>query len=320
MKFLVSGANPKKNYFKEKEGFKYKEAFLILLDWERKKNQKVILYKSPEIHREKSATHMFKTGTLLGTTLIVPTCTEILFIDIKNFLIQKTISLPSFNDLHHVNILKDYLYIANTGAECIQVVNFEGRLLNEYPMAKNPTWKSFKEGTDLRFVGPTKPHETHINHVFFINEVPWVTRFQQRDAIALHDPSKKINLSFGNGKPHDGLVKGDFIYFTLTDGHIVIINKKTLKDEDIINLNSISENNLQLGWCRGIEVIDNNAFVGFSRIRKSKFRDYGSWILHGKKKLPARISQYDIIGKKLINEVKIQSKGAAIFTIRQYPF
>lgn len=316
MIFTISGAYPKKTKLKPKEGFRYGEAYIKLIDWESEKLINELDYKSPIEHRNISASHMFKAGSILNGTLIVPSSTEILFIELKNLNIIKTISLPSFSDLHHVTVREKIIYIANTGAECIQLMDFNGNILDEYHQATDPTWKQYEKGTDLRFIGSTKPHEIHLNHVFFINGEPWFTRFMQRDAIALHDSQKRIELGYSEGKPHDGLVTGDYVYFTLTDGHIVIVNKKSLKAEEVINLNKISNKKQQLGWCRGIEVINNEAFVGFSSIRKSNFVEYGKWITRGKK-LPARIAQYDLIGKKLKKEIEISNKGAAIFMIKK---
>ena len=35
----------------------------------------------------------------------------------------------------------------------------------------------------------TKPHLAHPNHVFHIGDEPWATRFQQKDAVSLLDPT-----------------------------------------------------------------------------------------------------------------------------------
>ncbi len=316
MIFSISGAYPKKGVLKPKAGFRYDEAYVKILDWETGKIVNELHYKSPIEHRDIQASQMFKAGTILDGTLILPSSTEILFIELKSLKILKTISIPSFADLHHVTVKGQVIYVANTGAECVQLMDFDGNIIGEYHQASNPTWKKFKYGTDLRFIGSTKPHEIHLNHVFFINDEPWFTRFKQRDAIALHDPHKRIELGYSEGKPHDGLVLDDYVYFTLTDGYIVIVNKHTLKTEEVIDLNGISDKRLQLGWCRGIEVIENDAFVGFSSIRKSKFVEYGKWIVQGKK-LPARVAQYDLKDKELKKEVEINHKGAAIFMVKK---
>ena len=180
----------------------------------------------------------------------------------------------------------------------------------------SPTWKRLPSNTDLRFAGSTKPHEVHVNYVFFIGNEMWCTRFQQKDAISLTNPQRSIDLSVSEGKPHDGLVSGDFIFFTITDGYIVVVNKNTLKKEGVFNLNEISGKENQLGWCRGLCVSNGLIYVGFSCLRPSKFKEYGSWIIKGRRKLPARIASYCLTSKKLLQERLIGERGAAIFTVR----
>jgi hypothetical protein len=316
MQLLISGGYPRKDHHKRKEGFRYDTAYLVRMNWETGGIVESLNYKSPAEHRHPNATMQFKIGSLVAGELIVPSSTEILFIDATTFSINKVISLPVFNDLHHVSVKNGLCYIANTGMEAVQVMDRDGKIVKEWPMAKDPTWKNFDKNSDYRFVGSTKPHEVHLNYVFFIEGEPWCTRFQQRDAVSLKNPDRRIDLNVSAGKPHDGLVAGDYIYFTITDGYLVVVNRHTLKKVDVVNFNEISGKNLQLGWCRGLDVIGNQAFVGFSMLRRSKFLEYGSWIVLNKKRLPARIAQYDLASRKLVQERIIGKRGAAIFTIK----
>ena len=316
MKLLLTGGYPRKDHASSKEGFRYEEAFVNVLDWDKGEFEREFRYKSPPEYSDPCLTQQFKSGTLIGRKLIVPSNIEILFIDIDTFEVSRTITMPSFTDLHHVACRDNKLYVANTGAETVHILDMEGNVLNEYPQVDNPTWKQYGESPDLRLIASTKPHFIHLNFIFFLEGQPWITRFQNRDAVSLFDKSKKIDLNISEGRPHDGHIVGDYIYFTLTDGHIIIVNKNTLEREEIINLNNISNNKLQLGWCRGIEIIDDQAYVGFSRLRRSKIVEYGSWIIQGRQKQSACITQYDLVKKELIKKVELGEKGGAIFTVR----
>lgn len=318
MQLLISGGYPSKDYHKLQEGRQFDRAFLVLTDSETGIVQKELIYRSKPNHAPPDTAMIFKMGTIHKGEIILPTNTEIVFIDAETFSVRQAISHKTFTDLHQVTISDGLLYIANTGMEMVQVADMDGNIIKEYHLTPAPTWKNYETGTDFRFVGSTKPHFIHVNYVFFIEGEPWCTRMLMRDAVSLHDPSKRIDLNVSEGKPHDGLVSGSLIYFTLTDGHVVIADTNTCRVEEVINLNEISRKNEQLGWCRGLEVRGDDLFVGFTQIRKSKFREYGSWIVHKEETLPARVAHYSLSKKKLINEWPIGSKGAAIFSIERF--
>lgn len=316
--FLITMGYPKKDHLKHEDWNKYAKCALQVINFATGTLVKESVYISPSDKIAPNVSIQFGAGTFYKHDFYVPTRTEILVYKMPELYISKIYSHPTFNDIHHVNIQNNMIYICNTGLEIIQIMNFNGDIFAEYNVGLSSTWKRFNTGIDYRLVETTKPHETHTNYIFFLDGDLWCTRFLQRDAICLTDQSKKINLNIGMGGPHDGLVKGDFIYFTLTDGYIVIVNKQSLKVEDILDLNKISNYNVLLGWCRGIDVVGNKAYVGFSSLRASKYREYGMWIKHGKKPLGSRIAEYDLNTKTLTREVFVaKDTGAAIFTVKK---
>src|SRR5205807_8484581 len=109
----------------------------------------------------------------------------------------------------------------------------------------------------------------------------WVTRFEQRDAISLTQPGRRIDIAIQ--RPHDGYLLGDSIYFTTVDGHIVQANRRTLKVENSYDLTKMSRPADQmLGWCRGLLPVDKRfLWVGFSRVRPTKFRENLAWVKRG---------------------------------------
>jgi len=318
MQYILSLGYPKKEHLNMDEWGKYKAGALQIIDWETGQLIKGITYVSPPGMIARDGSIQFKAGTLYNEAFFVPTNTEILVYDLPDLKLKKKYSHQSFNDVHHVTVINDLIYICNTGLEIIQVMNFNGDIIEEHNAAVSDTWKRFNRETDYRMVPTTKPREAHANFIFSLGDELWCTRFLQKDAICIGDNSKKIALNVSHGSPHDGLVSGDFIYFTLTDGYVVIINKNNLKREAVIDLNKIYNNKGLLGWCRGIEVVGQKCYVGFTALRTSKYREYGLWIKHGRKPLGSRIAEFDLSTRTLAKELPVaQETGAAIFTIKR---
>jgi hypothetical protein len=142
----------------------------------------------------------------------------------------------------------------------------------------------------------------------------WVTRLSQKDAICLTTPGKRINIDVQ--RPHDGLVCGNRIYFTTVDGRIVIANRTSLEIDQIIDLNEIhrvrNQDDVLLGWCRGVLPLDERrVWVGFTRVRKTKFTENVMWIKHAfkDKEKPTHIALYDIAEKTCLQEINLEDFG-----------
>jgi hypothetical protein len=286
------------------------KAVLQLIDWESGQTLKSLEYISPPEFYPGSRDMLFKAGSIYGDTFVVPTDTELLFISLKDFIILKRITLPSFNDLHHSTVYNGKVYVVNTGLEIVQTFDLEGYLLDEFNTTEEPTWERFDKSVDYRKVESTKPLKTHCNYIFFLDDGSrWVTRFHQKDAMCMDDPTKKIDLNVSEGGPHDGKVVGDFIYFTMTDGQIVIVNWRTLKVEETINLAQIDNRKvigkMHLGWCRGIHIDGSSAYVGFTRLRSSLSLEYIRWVKYIANPLNSRIVEYDLEKKRLIKEFEL---------------
>ncbi len=297
------------------------KAVLKLIDWDSGRELESFEYITPPELYPGSRNMTFKAGSICGDHFIVPTDTEVLFINVERFSIDKRITVPSFNDLHYATIRNDCLYVVNTGLEIIQVLDRDGNIIEEVNTANAPTWERFDRTVDYRTIESTRPHNVHCNYVFFLPDGSrWATRFHNKDAICIDDPSKRIDLNVSAGGPHDGSVIGDYIYFTITDSYIVVVNANTLKKEEIISLvdidNRMSIRKLDMGWCRGIHVDAGRAFVGFTRFRRSSAVEYIRWISRIGNSMNSRIAEYDLIEKKLVKEVEVKDfKGTAIYSI-----
>src|SRR5262249_5674715 len=158
-----------------------------------------------------------------GNSLYLCTSTEVMVYDVRGFQRTLHLSLPCFNDLHHVCPAGNgNLLVAVTGLDMVVEIAPSGEILREWGVLGASPWERFSRDIDYRKVLSTKPHASHPNFVFHTGEDIWVNRHQQRDALCLTDPSKRIDIAVQVA--HDGHVFQDFVYFTTVDGHIVVAN------------------------------------------------------------------------------------------------
>jgi hypothetical protein len=209
-----------------------------------------------------------------------------------------------------------------TGLDMVVEITTTGSLVREWSVLGEDPWARFSRETDYRKVPTTKPHLSHPNHVFVLDEEVWVTRLNQRDAICLTSPGRRIDIAVE--RPHDGYLFGDRIYFTTVDGHIVIANRKTQKVEETVDLNQMSGQSGQvLGWCRGVLPLDERRlWVGFTRVRPTKFLENVAWIKNGytQRHRPSHVALYDLEHKTCEQEIELEPHGiGVVFSLLQVP-
>ena len=322
MSFYVIGGQQKER--RVDEWRQYKQGLVVEVEAESGKAKTCLEYVSPpEVCPDDEASVLFKAATLEDGRLYLCTATEVMVYEVPAFKRVAYISLPCFNDLHHVRPTPEgNLLVASTGLDLVVEVTPEGRVLHEWSAVDEETWARFSRDTDYRKVPTTKPHLAHPNYVFRLGEDVWATRMQHKDAVCLTRPGARIDI--GVQGPHDGIMRDGFIFFTTIDGHVVVVNQKTLKSEEVIDLNAIKRDGGQgqpsaLGWARGLMIeSEGRIWVGFTRLRPTKFRENLSWVAHGftKVHLPTRIALYDVYNKSLIKEIDVEPFGVnAIFSI-----
>ncbi|HXG66235.1 MAG TPA: hypothetical protein VNO70_14125 [Blastocatellia bacterium] len=312
-----------RNFIKTDEWHQYGKGVIVRVNTMTGSSECCVEYETPsEACSEEQPSITFKAGTLVGNRLYICTSTEVLVYQVPEFKRVGYISLPCFNDLHHVCVAPDgSLLVANTGLDMVVEVTPDGRVSREWGVLGEDPWERFSRGVDYRKVVSTKPHKSHPNFVFKLGDEVWVTRFHQRDAICLTSPNRRIAI--GAQGPHDGAAHNGHIYFTTVDGKLVIVNQHTLKTEEVVDLNEITGQNIPLGWCRGLKVIDERkVWVGFSRFRPTKFKENVSWIRNGFKKVlkPTHIALYDIYMKECLKEINLEPSGInTVFSIFAEP-
>ncbi|PYV53688.1 MAG: hypothetical protein DMG98_20340 [Acidobacteria bacterium] len=317
----VVGGRFRGNMFRKLEEWQScKEARIIQLDPTTKTSRSCVEYVSPpHVCPEELPAILFKSATLRGNKLYACTSTEILVYEVPSFCQASYISLPCFNDLHHVYpSAEGTLLAAVTGLDMVVEITMEGKVLREWSVLGEDPWVRFSREIDYRRVPTTKPHRSHPNHVFQLQDEIWVTRLQQRDAISLTRPGRRIEIAVQ--RPHDGYVFGDSIYFTTVDGHIVIADRKRLQIKKVYDLNQMGSSGQILGWCRGLLPLDENRlWVGFTRVRPTRFQENLAWIANqAQRHRPSHIALYDLGRGACLEEIEMEPHGIGIvFTLFQ---
>jgi hypothetical protein len=321
--YVVGGRLRGSVFRKLEEWQSCEQALVIELDPSRNESRPRVEYISPpQVCPPELPAILFKSATLQGNKLYTCTSTEILVYQLPEFRLVHYVSLPCFNDLHHAYPSHEGTILAAvTGLDMVVEVSTDGKLVREWRVIGEDTWTRFSRQTDYRLVPTTKPHRSHPNHVFELDGEIWVTRFQQHDAICLTKPGPRIELPVP--RPHDGYVFGDKIYFTTVDSHVIIANRKTLKVEQTIDLNQMSGRPGQvLGWCRGVLPLDERRlWVGFTRVRPTKFVENVAWIKHGgSRHVPSHIALYDLERKTCELEIALEPHGiGVVFSLLPIP-
>ncbi|MGA7338872.1 MAG: hypothetical protein WBW91_19260, partial [Candidatus Sulfotelmatobacter sp.] len=216
---------------------------------------------------------------------------------------------------HHVTPASDgSLLVVSTGLDMVVKVSLCGEIVAEWSVLGEAPWPRFSRSIDYRKVETTKPHLSHPNFVFELDGEVWATRFHQRDAICLNGSGKRIEIA--GECPHDGLVWGERILFTAVDGKIVAVNRHSLRIDQVIDLRQIQDRGKQVlpAWCRGLlPVDDRRIWVGFTRIRKTLFRENIRWaksiLREGTVVKPTHIALFDIVDKQCLKEIDLEPYG-----------
>jgi len=311
---LVSGGLQRESVTKTlATGQIHKQAQLVKLNFNEKKSEVILSYVSPkEVCPDRFPSIRFTAMTLKEDKLYLSTGTEVLIYSYPELKRIGYVSLPSFNDIHHVAPIGDKIDVVSTGLD--MVVFLDKRTLEpvEYKdVLFRPLWKKFDRNIDYRKINstridPTVPHDSHPNYIFELDNEPWITRCEQRDSVCLNKPHKRIAIEAE--RIHDGQPIGDFIYYTSVDGRIIIVDKNRRKIKEVIDLNEIEKTESPLGWCRGLCINGNRAYVGFSSLRPTSLQETIEWVKRRfsnsnlLKPLPTRIVSYDMHKKTKLSE------------------
>ena len=303
-------------------GHRSKYGQLALLDLGNKQLKTLIKHTTPaEYCADVLPSVCFQSASLERNRLYLCSPTQVFVYEYPSLELILEINHPYFNDLHHVARIGDVTYVASTGIDAVLGFDDNGELIEARHVMGMDLWYRRPSNIDYRKIASTKPHDSHPNFVFSIDNDIWVTRFEQKDAINLNNASEKIIIDVE--RPHDGHVVGSYIYFTTVNGCVVIADRVTKEVSEVIDLNAIDSRGRALGWWRGLAIIDNYAFVGFSRLRTTTIEKNLRWLksVVGNTRtlvdaLPARVALYDLTKRELLDEFNFHEEDMnTIFSI-----
>jgi hypothetical protein len=259
--------------------------------------------------------HKINGGCFVDRDFYVTSFGQVLRINLEEETCRTVWTGPFLNDLHFVGFFGNRMYVVNTGLERIEILDaadFTHHVSIDL-LEQIHASKAFDRSLDYRHVWSTQPHSVHANHCFLLDGEVWVTRFCQKDALAL-DSGRRIDLSpWGN--PHDGFVQDDRVFFTTTNGHLISYSATGPKFQSW-HLNKIIGRR-QLGWCRGLAIEGDVAFVAFTQFRPSITKEMGKWILEGRhlERNASFIVKLDMVREKILAQYSFTEKDITIYGI-----
>lgn len=275
MKLFITGGKARKSNNIARDWSSFRAGVAILYDTEKKKVELEFDYVTPLDSKPSEASSvLFKACSKVGEVVYICSKTEYIKYNFDKKCIEKTVSHPLMNDVHHVAAFEDRVYVVSTGLDSVLIFD---RITDEYVGCEYLGGGSIEDKFDLacdyRKVESLKPHECHPNYVFSFNGDIYVTRFMQKDCINLVTrQTTPISDSF----IHDGVDFDGSLYFTSVDGRFY----RTILDGKVeeFDLRKGYESNDPLGWCRAIlPVGDGRVLVGFSVLRNTKFKENIKW-------------------------------------------
>src|SRR6201997_4704373 len=141
--FYVAGGRPRSSVFRKlQEWQSCEQAVVIELDPVENRSRSCVEYISPpEACPEVLPAVLFKSATLRDNRLYTRTSTEVLVYELPSFRLQNYISLPCFNDLHHVcPTQRGTLLVAVTGLDMVVEITTTGSLVREWDVLGEDTW------------------------------------------------------------------------------------------------------------------------------------------------------------------------------------
>ena len=324
---IVGGRQRQAEWIGKREWNRYGQAVVLRLNPKTMSSEVLIEHETADDCRPTDETStVFKSGAFRDNTLHLCTQTEILIYEYPTLTRSNCVSLPFFNDLHHVTPTETgNLLVAVTGLDMVVEITMSGKVLREWDVLGRNTWSRFSKDIDYRRVVTTKPHDSHPNYTFAYKDEIWVTRFEQKDAVCLNRPDRRIEI--GIERPHDGILHQHRAFFSTVDGHIVIANMNTAKVERVLDLNQLNATGKPLGWTRGLFIVDDDLIiVGASALRETSLRRNLRWVKHKFTKsafidsMPTHIALYDISKERCIwREILDDPTLDALFYILPVP-
>jgi hypothetical protein len=312
-------------------GFQTTEgAVLRLIDWDSKKIDRELTYLSPiasflERLRKRSPEKVpanitpkckFNGGSFWSRHFYTCTFNEVVRIDLDDWCIDHYFTKKTFNDLHHVYAEETGLYVSNAGLDMVEHFDHEGNFRAIFPFMSQNRWEKFSTDEDYRYAPDIRGRESHPNHVL-----------RHRGSLLVNCPVRRVVVDLKDNAPvvsgfsdmmHDGIWRDRSYYWTTVNGKIVVADAQTFAITEQIDLKTIYAND-EPGWCRGLEVIDHLAFVGFTRFRKPSKTEFLKFAVRGRKILNTHVLCYDLRARRVVEDWFLPSEDTVIYGIYRHP-
>lgn len=228
-------------------------------------------------------------GWLDDQFLIACDFNRLLKIDRGSLSIVEAYEDDELNDLHSVSACENFIYLANSGRDSIDVFNHQFKLLDridgltDEELNKRITGDYVvnggyfdSSGSGLPFHCRKVPDKWHFNYVFRapkqLNDKIIVTSFTSRNLLDAHtlDPVS-LNLPV---QPHDGVVSSGCVWITTVSGQVYRASLKIPLDfEMAVDLFKVAP---YQGWCRGLLISEGFMYIGITAIYEKSSRT--SWL------------------------------------------
>ncbi len=277
---------------------------LVLIDFV-KETWEIVLEYLPPVHLQVSgkgftgAAWIDKSGT---SDLLVCGYAAVFRVNPNHWRVTDSLHRPDMNDLHHLAINGERLYIVNTGLDRIDCYLMNGGYLGGYDLI--PAWLGQKRQTDqshqadCQMIQPVgwiedtsfgakesstdgyyqNPIDTslpfhrrrvrdcvHPNHLSFFGQQLLVTRFRDRCVQDLRN--WRIVIDNLPGYPHDGFVQDGRFWLTTTNGYLLAyaVDASGVTSQRLMQI-PLFDRFGYTGWCRGLLVTEEYFIVALTRI------------------------------------------------------
>ena len=228
----------------------------------------------------------------------------------------------AFNDLHHIAVYEDKVYVCNTGFDSLDRLNAELVLIERLPLVAISDLEKRLKG-EYTFSGdyydsPEQiplfcrrkvPDTFHINYCVSIQDRMLLTSF--KDRVLLDASTGKTVSNKLNSQPHDGFVDGDHLWITTVTGKIyraaVSLPLQFKQVADVFHQGEYQ------GWCRGLLIDGDYLFVGVTQIQGKSSRTH--WLTLEPEQTKSGIYQLDKRTLQVVSFYDFTSEnGSRIFT------
>lgn len=209
--------------------------------------------------------HRFGAPSVSGDQAILCTEREVLRVGPTGSITSRW-SDPNMNDLHYACEHDGVTYAVSSGTGAILSLR-EGR---SESIAIDPPDRP--PHRDLR--GERLRSDSHPNYLWWWNGAPHATLGRTGAVRALPDgPSRALSEVV----LHDGVVTRDGVWLTRVDGKLILLDPTAGEILRTVTLSPKDGGEEPLGWCRGLLVDGEVAWVGFTRIRATALRRSLAW-------------------------------------------